>query len=144
MLADGPRVAAVDVGTRRVGVAVSDGLRLTARPVGTLAPAEAVATLRRLAAAPGLATVVVGWPLREDGTEGAAVARVRPFFNRVRNALPGVEVVPFDERFTSAAAQERLYAAGAWGRVRRGEKGLIDAEAACVLLEDWLRETRDG
>ena len=134
-------MAAVDYGTRRVGLALADGLRMAAHPVGTFAPEAALAELHRLDALHGLAVIVVGWPLDADGAEGKAVARVVPFFNRLRKAFRAAEVVAVDERLSSREASERLYAAGAWAKVRR-DKGLIDAEAACVLLEDYLRDGR--
>ena len=83
--------------------------------------------------------IVVGWPLDTDGAEGKAVERVRPYFNRLRKAFPKADLVALDERLSSQEAAGRLYAAGAWGKVRR-DKGVLDAEAACVLLEDYLRE----
>lgn len=133
------RLVAIDPGRRRVGLAVSDPLRLFARPVGTYAPREAVAWLRAEHAREPFAGVVYGWPLDEDGAEGAAVDAVRPLLAQVERALPGVPVVRQDERYTSEAAKSRLYEAGRWGKARR-DKGQIDAEAACVLLEDALRE----
>ncbi len=131
------RIAAVDPGRKRVGIAVSDPLRLFARPVGTFTPAEALARLREQHAADGLACVVLGWPLDADGTEGAAVEAVRPFLRRIEKALPGVRVVLQDERYTSEEAKSRLHDAGRWKNARR-DKGQVDAMAACVLLEDYL------
>lgn len=136
-------MVAIDYGPRRVGVAMSDGLGLGAHPVGTFAPDEALARLRRLADEHGLATLVLGWPLDPDGREGAAVERVRPFLGRLRRAFPAVPVAPFDERDTSREAAGALYAAGRWKSVRR-DKGRLDAAAACVMLEHYLREQGSG
>lgn len=133
------RIVAVDFGRRRVGIAQSDPLRLFARPVGTFAPADALARLQELYAAGELGEVVLGWPLEEDGNEGPAVAAVRRFLARIEAALPGVPVTRVDERFSSEEAKARLYASGRW-KEARGDKGQVDAEAACVLLEDYLQE----
>ena len=138
-MTDHRRVAGVDYGSRRVGLALSDPLRLFARPAGTFAPGEALRELARLHAADPLAAVVVGWPLTDDGHEGAAVDRVRPFMGRVRKALPGVDVVAQDERESSRRAMEDLVEAGV-PKGRRREKGTLDAAAACVILQDWLDE----
>ncbi len=127
----------MDYGRRRVGLAVSDPLRLLARPVGTFAPAQALETLAALYAQGDVGVVVVGWPLEPDGREGPAVARVRRFVTQIEQALPGVTIAPVDERYSSEEAKARLYAAGRWGAARR-DKGQVDAEAACVLLEDFL------
>lgn len=131
------RIAGVDYGSRRVGIAVSDPLRLFARPVGTFSPGDALEELSRLAQ-DGVQTVVVGWPLLDDGSEGKAVDRVRPFIGRLTKAT-GVEVVLQDERDSSTRAMRDLVEAGV-PRGRRREKGTLDAAAACVILQDWLDE----
>jgi putative Holliday junction resolvase len=137
-----PRLAAVDYGTRRVGLAVTDPLRLFAQPLGTFSPAEAVARLQALHAREGLEAVVVGWPLTEEGAEGKATRRVAPFLGRLRNALPGVAVVTQDERFTSRRAAAALVEAGVRkGARRRAQKdGRLDAAAAVFILQDYLED----
>ena len=134
-----PRVAGVDYGAQRVGIALADPLRLVARPVGAFAPGEALRQLEALADAEGVGVVVVGWPLDDDGREGAAVDRVRPFLGRVRTLLPDAEVVVQDERESSRRAARQLVEAGV-PRGRRRERGTLDAAAACVILQDWLDE----
>lgn len=136
-----PRIVAVDYGTKRVGLAVADPLRLFAQPFGTFAPDGAVEALRTLHLREGIETIVVGWPLTPDGEEGPATERVRPFLNRLRNAFPGVEVVPWDERYSSARAKEAIRAAGA-GRKARRDKGRVDRAAAAVVLQEYLDEAR--
>ena len=136
------RLAAVDVGLRRVGVAVTDPLRMFAQPVGTFAQGEALEAMARLHADLGLEAVAVGWPLDADGSEGAAIDRIRPFLGRLRKALPGVRVDLQDETGSSQRALDALVASGTRRGARR-EKGRIDAAAACVILEDYLREV-DG
>ncbi len=128
----------MDYGARRVGVAVTDPLRLFARPVGTYGPGEALDVLAELAAA-DVGVIVVGWPVLDDGTEGAAVDRIRPFLGRLKKAAPGAEVVLQDERDSSRRAMAGLVEAGA-KRGRRRDKATLDAAAACVILQDWLDE----
>lgn len=134
-----PRIAAIDFGTRRVGIAVSDPLRLFAQPLGTFSPEDALAQLDRIAREEGLSTIVVGWPLTEDGEEGVAVRRVVPFFNRLRKRFPGASVVRHDERFTSARAVDALVEAGV-PRKRRRERGRVDQAAAAIILQEYLEE----
>lgn len=135
-----PRVVGVDYGSRRVGVAVADPLRLFARPLGTFAPGEALTELARLAADEGVGVVVVGWPLLDDGSEGKAVDRVRPFVGRLKKAAPGVEVILQDERDSSRRALQDLVEADV-PRGKRRQRGTLDAAAACVILQDWLDDT---
>ena len=132
-----PRIVAVDYGKKRVGIAVADPLRLFAQPYGTYAPAEAVAALQKLQAEEGIETLVVGWPLLPDGSEGAATEWVRAFIGRLRKALPGVAIVRWDERYTSVRAKEAIRAAGARRKARR-DKARVDAAAAAILLQEYL------
>ena len=134
-----PRIVAVDYGTRRVGLAKADPLRLFAQPLGTYPPDEAVAVLRALHRDEGIETLVVGWPLTPEGDEGPATERVRPFFNRLRNAFPEAEVVTWDERASSVRAKEAIRAAGA-GRKARRDKGRVDRAAAAIVLQEYLDE----
>ncbi len=127
----------MDYGARRVGLAVADPLRLFAQPLGAFSPGEALDRLRALHTAEGLEAVVVGWPLLEDGTEGRAVERVRPYVRRLERAEPGVPVVPLDERYSSVRAAEVLHAAGHARKARR-DKGRVDAAAAALILQDYL------
>lgn len=137
MLAPAPRrIVALDYGRQRVGIALSDPLRLFAQPQGARSPAEAVAFLRQIAAAEGLEALVVGWPLDADGQEGPATERVAQFIRRLQQALPGVPVVRWDERYTSAMARERLREAGV--RHTRAHRGRVDAQAAAIILQEYL------
>lgn len=138
-----PRIVAVDPGSRRVGLALADPLRLFAQPWGTFPPDRALEALRRLHAEEGIAAIVLGWPLEPDGTEGPAVARVRPFYNRLRRTFPRVAIVPWDERGSSRRAAEVLRAAGV-RKKERAAKGRLDRAAAAVILQEYLDERAPG
>lgn len=131
------RIVAVDYGTKRVGLALADPLRLFAQPYGTFSPRDAVAALGALHASEGVETVVIGWPLTEDGEEGEATRRVEQYIRRLQKALPGISVVRWDERYTSELAKEHLNAAGG-SRKRRREKGRVDTAAAGLILQEYL------
>lgn len=139
-----PRIVAVDAGAKRVGLATSDPFGMFAQPLGTYHPAEAIRRLRAYHDAEGIATLVVGWPLEFDGSEGAAVDRVRPYLKRLRKALPGLRVVLQDERDSSKRARAALVASGVPRGKRRKAGGRVDAAAACVILEDYLEEHPGG
>ena len=133
------RLLALDVGDARIGVALSDetgtlasGL-LTLRAGGPRKDARAVAELVR---EHGVAEVVVGLPLRLDGTPGPQAEKVLAFVERLRRTLR-VPVVTRDERLTSIAAAERLAEAGVRGRDR---KARLDQAAAALILQEHLDE----
>ncbi len=134
------RVVGVDYGTKRVGIALADPLRMFAQPYGTFSPAEAEQVLFRLYEEHGLATIVVGWPVLPDGTEGAATAFVRPFIERLRELFPSVEIVQWDELFTSQIAERAIRESGARRKARR-DKARVDAAAAAVILQEYLDST---
>ena len=131
------RIVAVDYGTKRVGVARADPLRIFAQPYGTFSPNEAIARLKALLAEEGISVVVIGWPLTEEGEEGEATRRVQQYIHRLRKAVPGADIVKWDERYTSELAKEKLKEQG---RRRGADKGRVDAAAAGLILQEYLNQ----
>ena len=134
------RLAALDVGDARIGVAVSDELGLTVRGIGIVRRVGGRRDLDALAAllsplAPD--RIVVGLPLNMDGTEGPQAARVRAFGRRVGTHL-GMPVDFWDERLTTVEAERTLREAG-MSRAQRRER--LDQEAAAIILESYLART---
>lgn len=133
------RILSLDVGKRRIGVAVSDPLGITARPHSTIqrdkrAVEVIVALVRQLE----VDRIVVGLPLHLDGKEGEQAKDVRSFASKLaQESLVPIEF--YDERLTTVEAEERL--AGRRGDWRK-KKGLIDAFAAAAILEAYLKEQR--
>ena len=130
------RVVGVDFGTKRVGMALADPLGLVAQPHGTFSQQGAVEELQRIHGREGLAVIVMGWPLTEAGEEGPSTERVQEYINRLRNAMPGVDIVKWDERYTSELAKEHLKKAGR--SLSREHKGRVDAAAAAIILQEYL------
>jgi putative Holliday junction resolvase len=137
------RIVGLDVGERRIGVAVSDVTRTLARPLGVLRPAGLDVDAVRLSAdeigrlareEDGVASIVVGLPRRLDGTPNDMTRRVEQFARQLeaRTALP---VTLQDERLSSREAESRLALREKDWRVR---KQRLDAAAAAVILQDYL------
>jgi putative pre-16S rRNA nuclease len=136
------RVLGVDVGERRIGVAISDRSRTLARPLTTLTVertddgvdrvADMIARLRE--EEDGLDMVVVGLPLQLDGSENAATARAVAFVDGLRARVP-VVILTEDERLTSREAESRL---AQQERDWRKRKEKLDAAAAAIILQDYL------
>lgn len=134
------RVLALDPGTRRVGVAVSDPLGISAQPHGVLdalAP-DFMDQVVRLGVELGVERIVVGLPVSLNGTEGPAAAAARGFAAEVARAT-GLPVDLLDERFTTVSAERVLVQAGLSGRRRRAVR---DRVAAAVLLQSYLDGAR--
>ncbi len=137
------RVAALDVGTVRIGVAVADELGLMAHPrppVAAAPAARALEALRELAREEGLERFVVGLPLRSSGGEGLVAERVRAFAARVGEAT-GLPIEFWDERFSTVQASRQLRASGV--SAKRG-RAFVDSVAACIILQAWLDAQRFG
>jgi putative Holliday junction resolvase len=131
------RVLGIDLGSRRIGVAVSDGLGLTAQPRTTIARHGGVRDLDAIAAAAKEADadrIVLGLPLDPEGQEGPAALRARVFADKLRAAV-GLPVELIDESFSTVEAEEVLLAADV-SRAKR--KQVIDKMAAAVILQRWL------
>lgn len=133
------RYLALDLGDRRIGVALSDPTGLLARPFMTLRRASRVEDFARigaLVAEQQVATVVVGLPLNLDGSDSQQTAWVRDYSAALAAALP-VPVLLWDERLTSVEAAERLRARG-----KRPARQELDAAAAAVILQSYLEAHR--
>jgi putative Holliday junction resolvase len=125
------RLLALDYGVARTGVAISDETGSIARPLTVVARAGTVAGLemvKELVAAQGVSLIVVGLPVSLDGAEHGQAREVRSFVARLMRTVD-VPVVLYDERFTTAIAQQR------------GGEGALDARAAAQILEDYLSST---
>jgi putative Holliday junction resolvase len=137
------RVLAVDFGEKRIGLAVSDETGRVVVPVGAVArtsDAQAAAEVARAAREREVSRVVVGLPRNLDGTEGAIARRARNFARRL-SETSGLPCDLHGEALTSVAADAALDDAGV---PARGRAGLRDAEAAAVLLRDWLAARGGG
>jgi putative Holliday junction resolvase len=135
------RALGIDFGERRIGVAISDPEGTYALPSETLArsdDASALLALAEIAQREGIAWIVVGEPLRSDGSAGPPAVRARRFAARL-GVLCGLPVETIDETLTSRAADERLREAGVPPARRRERR---DALAAQLLLQEALDRRR--
>ncbi len=131
------RVLAIDLGSKRIGTAVSDALGLSARPVETIRRTSLDRDLARLQALVEdleVEAVVVGLPLRMDGQIGDAASGVLRFVERLRARL-AVQVFTQDERLTSYEAEQMMIERGLNREARRARS---DEFAALLILEDFL------
>ena len=128
-----PRIVSVDYGTRRVGLSIADPLRMFAQPLETCSPASAIDKLVAIHQKEGIEVIVIGWPLEEDGSEGCATRRVSEYIRRLLDRMPDVDIVRWDERYTSEEAKIMLR-----GRSYRGKRGMLDQVAAGIILQEYL------
>lgn len=130
------RILALDHGTVRIGVAVSDELKMLAHPVEHIAAdpfPEFLERLKVLLREKEVELIVIGMPRNMDGSYGEAAAKVRAFVTVLKEAIQ-IPIRTWDERLTTVQAQKALRQGG-----RKGDqRDRIDATAAAVLLQGYL------
>lgn len=132
----------LDVGSKTIGVAISDELGIAAHPVTTVArrgTALDAAAIAALATERQIEHIVVGWPLELSGEVGARARRVQVLVDAVRERLPAVELHTWDERFSTVAVERVLIDADL---SRRRRRQVVDRQAAAYILQGWLDARR--
>ncbi|MGO9337102.1 MAG: Holliday junction resolvase RuvX [Terracidiphilus sp.] len=139
-----PRYLGLDVGNRRIGVAVSDELGLTAQPVMTLerrrSSREDLRSLARLARRFGVVGIVVGNPVHLSGEVSAQAIRTQAFAAAL-GELSGLPIHLWDERLTTREAHQILYEAG---HARQEHGQVVDQVAATLILQSYLEAGAKG
>jgi putative Holliday junction resolvase len=136
-----PRLLGLDIGNRRIGVAISDGLGLTAQPVLTLIrkkPREDLRSLARLARKYGCQEIVVGNPLHLSGEQSRQAEKTQAFAQLLA-AETKLPVHLWDERLTTTEAHRVLYESG---RPRAEHREVVDQVAAMIILQGFLDARR--
>jgi putative Holliday junction resolvase len=129
----------IDHGDARIGIAATDDFGILAHPVETIdrAKTDPIERIAKLTELRGIRTLVVGLPVRMDGTEGESAAKVRSFADRLRERIPNIPLVFVDETLSTASASQKLREAG---RKARQQKSVIDQAAAVEILNYWMGE----
>lgn len=136
---EGHPALGIDHGDARIGVAATDPLGILAHPVETIdvRKVDAVERIAALASQRQTKTLVLGLPVRVDGTEGTAAEKVRAFGKKLSSRLPELPLVFVDEAYTTMDAAAKLREAG---RKAKRQKQVIDQAAAVRILELWMEE----
>jgi putative holliday junction resolvase len=127
----------IDYGDARIGIAATDDFGILAHPVETIdrAKTDPISRIAELVERRKIRTLVVGLPIRMDGSEGESAAKVRAFAALLSERIPGVPIVFVDESLTTSAASAKLREAG---RKARQQKAVIDQAAAVEILNAWM------
>ncbi|MBR2395796.1 MAG: Holliday junction resolvase RuvX [Bacteroidaceae bacterium] len=131
------RILAIDYGTKRTGIAVTDPLRIVPGGLKTVATHELNAFLADYFSKESVDVVVVGYPTNMNGEESASMKQIRPFVDKLVKQYPDKKIVMFDERFTSVIAQRAILDSGI-GRMARRNKALVDEVSATIILESYM------
>ncbi|MEP5614119.1 MAG: Holliday junction resolvase RuvX [Cyclobacteriaceae bacterium] len=131
------RIMAIDYGSKRTGLAVTDPLKIIGSPLDFVATHELENYLTDYFKKEEVERVILGMPKKLDGTDTNATSLVQAFVNRFKKVFPDKELVLHDERFTSKMALDSMIAGGTRKKDRR-VKGNIDKVSAAIILQSYL------
>lgn len=127
----------IDYGKSRTGLAVTDPLQIIAGGLATVETKQLLTYVVDYTKREEVETIVVGLPTQPNGMPSENQARVRSFTGELKKALPEMEVVFYDERYTSVLAHQVMLDSGI-GRKRRCDKALVDEISATIILQNYL------
>lgn len=127
----------IDFGMARIGIAATDACGILAHPVESIHrdKTDPIRRIGELIRERGIRTLVLGLPLRLDGTEGSACEKVRAFGAQLSRAFPDLPLLYADEFLTTSMAQEKLHQAG---KKAKDFRPIIDQAAAVEILNNWM------
>ncbi len=131
------RLIAIDYGEKRVGIAVTDPLKMFAYPLVTLSnDSKLIDEIKSLLNEYECEKIILGLPLKESGEHSKSTEAAIKFKEKLESSIL-LPVEFMDERYSSSIARERIIE-GVKSKKKRRDKGLIDRNAACIILEDYL------
>ncbi|WP_028949915.1 Holliday junction resolvase RuvX [Sulfurihydrogenibium subterraneum] len=129
------RILALDIGTKRIGVAVSDPLGITAKPLDYIKNDENVfQNIKSLIESQNISTVVIGLPITLKGLQGQQVEYTKDFAEKLKQYIPNINIVFIDERFTTSLAEKHL----SQTKKKKNMKEYIDSLSAVFILQTYL------
>lgn len=131
------RILAIDYGRKRVGLAVTDPLRIIATALTTVESHKVLDFITQYCAENQVDLIVIGMPLQMNGEASESQRYILPFVERMRAALPGMQIEYADERFTSKLAFQTMLDTGVKKMARR-DKATVDRISATIILQDYM------
>ena len=135
------RLLAIDYGTKRTGIAVSDTLKLIASGLATVPTHTLFDYLKAYLEKEQVEKFIVGLPKQLNNEYSENMKHVRPFVKKLQVLYPGIPVEMYDERFTSTLAQRAIIDAGLKKKDRQN-KALVDEVSAVIILQDYMESLR--
>lgn len=131
------RILAIDFGTKRTGIAVTDELQLIASGLTTVATGELLPFLKKYVTEEDVEKILIGEPKRMDNTPSDVEEHIQKFIEQLQKALPQYVIERVDERFTSKMAFQTMIDSGL-KKKQRQNKALIDEISATIILQEYL------
>ena len=131
------RILAIDYGTKRCGIAVTDELKLIASALATVETPQLLDFLQKYCQEESGERIIVGLPKQVSGELSESEQAIAPFIEKLQEKLPKIPVSRYDERFTSKIASHILVQSGT-KKKKRQDKALLDRISATLILQDYL------
>lgn len=131
------RLLAIDYGTKRTGIAVTDEMQLIASGLTTIPTEKLILFLKKYFAEENVELVVIGEPKQKDGTHSNIEEEIKKFIQKFSEVFPEMNIARMDERFTSKMAFQTMIDSGL-KKKQRQNKELIDEISATIILQDYL------
>ena len=132
-----PKIVALDYGSKRVGVAISDPENKIAFALKTISTELVLKYIIDLVASEKISLVVIGFPLNLDGSLNDISHEINVFINKLNQKIPEIIIDKYDERFTSVIAKKTILNSGI-GKQKRQNKSLVDKVSATIILQSYL------
>jgi len=132
------RVLAIDLGTKRTGLAVTDPLKITANPLETIETDKLLTYLQAYCAKEEVEALVLGHPTRLNGQDNEMTPKVLKLKEDLEKVFPNKKIVLIDERFTSKMAMQTMIAMGSKKKDRKEKAGNLDKVSAAIILQSYL------
>lgn len=131
------RILALDYGSKRTGIAITDELQLIASGLTTVATSELMDFLKKYIASEKVELVLVGEPKQKDGTHSNIEEEIQKFLKKFHEAFPNLQMKRVDERYTSKMAFQTMIDSGL-KKKQRQNKALVDEISATIILQEFL------
>lgn len=135
------RVVAIDYGTKRVGLAVTDPLRIIATPLDTIHSKDVIDFLLKYNEKEGIDLFVVGMPKTLSGEDSSNATFVKSFIALLQKKFPDKKIEELDERFTSSIAQRTMIEGGMKKKDRQNKEN-VDKLSATIILQSWMERNK--
>jgi len=135
------RILAIDYGSKRVGIAVTDELRIIATGLTTVSTKEIISFLKDYINAEKVDKIVVGEPKKMDNTNSDSALIIEPFIKNLAKQFPEIPILRMDERFTSKMAFQTMIDGGLKKKARQN-KSLVDKISATIILQSWMEANK--
>ena len=131
------RILALDYGSKRTGIAITDEMKLIASGLTTVATSELMVFLKKYITSEKVELILVGEPKQKDGTHSGIEEDIKKFLKKFSNVFPDLEVKRVDERYTSKMAFQTMIDSGL-KKKQRQNKALVDEISATIILQEYL------